>query len=143
MPSISLTFTTCRSISTNCVPPCSTAWRSKRLTVQLSKGFSNHPERGYPLILEVFRASFNNYVSLISQLHHALRATKAKYAEAEPLYERSQALRKTVLGPEHPYVPQSLHNRVGFLRAQVRTMGISDHIICYQSNAFNLNMILC
>ncbi|CAN0282323.1 unnamed protein product, partial [Scytosiphon promiscuus] len=29
---------------------------------------------------------------------------QGKYAEAEPLYERSQATREKVLGPEHPDV---------------------------------------
>ncbi|CAN0599470.1 unnamed protein product, partial [Laminaria digitata] len=31
----------------------------------------------------------------------------------KPLYERSQAIREKVLGPEHPEVAQSLNNRAG------------------------------
>ncbi|CAN0489574.1 unnamed protein product [Laminaria digitata] len=38
---------------------------------------------------------------------------QGKYAEAEPLYERSQAIRENVLGPEHPEVAQSFNNRAG------------------------------
>ncbi|CAN0448690.1 unnamed protein product, partial [Laminaria digitata] len=38
---------------------------------------------------------------------------QGKYAEAKPLYERSQAIREKVLGPEHPEVAQSLNNRAG------------------------------
>ncbi|CAN0549492.1 unnamed protein product [Ectocarpus sp. 12 AP-2014] len=39
--------------------------------------------------------------------------TQGKYDKAEPLYERSQAIREKVLGPEHPDVAQSLNNRAG------------------------------
>ncbi|CAN0512516.1 unnamed protein product, partial [Laminaria digitata] len=42
-----------------------------------------------------------------------LLALQGKYAEANPLYERSQAIREKILGPEHPEVAQSLNNRVG------------------------------
>ena len=45
---------------------------------------------------------------------------QGKYDEAEPLYERSQAIWEEVLGPEHPDVATSLHNRAGLLEAQVR-----------------------
>ena len=45
---------------------------------------------------------------------------QGKYDEAEPLYERSQAIREKVLGPEHPDVATSLHDRAGLLKAQVR-----------------------
>ena len=48
-------------------------------------------------------------------------AFQGKYNEAEPLYERSQAIREKVLGPEHPGVAESLNNRAELLRAQVRT----------------------
>ena len=33
-----------------------------------------------------------------------------KYAEAEPLYKRSLAIREKALGPEHPDVAKSLDN---------------------------------
>ncbi|CAM9165046.1 unnamed protein product [Ectocarpus sp. 8 AP-2014] len=41
-----------------------------------------------------------------------------KYIEAEPLYERAQAMQEKVLGPEHPGVAQSLNNRAELLRVQ-------------------------
>ena len=51
-------------------------------------------------------------------------AFQGKYNEAEPLYERSQAIREKILGPEHPNVAQSLNNRAELLRAQVRAVRI-------------------
>ncbi|CAM9762259.1 unnamed protein product [Ectocarpus sp. 8 AP-2014] len=45
---------------------------------------------------------------------------QGKYAEAEPLYERSQAIQEKVLGPEHPDVATSLNNRAWLLESQVR-----------------------
>ncbi|CAN0431038.1 unnamed protein product, partial [Ectocarpus sp. 13 AM-2016] len=44
-----------------------------------------------------------------------------KYIEAEPLYERSQAIREKVLGPEHPDVATTLNNRALLFGRQVRT----------------------
>ena len=44
---------------------------------------------------------------------------QGKYAETEPLYERSQTIREKVLGQEHPDVAQSLNNRAGLLMEQV------------------------
>ncbi|CAN0382120.1 unnamed protein product [Ectocarpus sp. 8 AP-2014] len=41
---------------------------------------------------------------------------QGKYAEAEPLYERLQAIQEKVLGPEHPDVATSLNNRAGLLK---------------------------
>ncbi len=58
--------------------------------------------------------------SWITPSHEHIPCTQGKYAEAEPLYERSQAIREKVLGPEHPDVAQSLNNRAGLLRSQVR-----------------------
>ena len=48
-------------------------------------------------------------------LQNPLLAIQGKFAEAEPLYERSQVIREKVLGPEHPDVAQSLNNRAGLL----------------------------
>ncbi|CAM9900520.1 unnamed protein product [Ectocarpus sp. 4 AP-2014] len=45
---------------------------------------------------------------------------QGKYAEAEPLYERSQAIQEKVLGPEHPDVATSLDNRASLLESQGR-----------------------
>jgi tetratricopeptide (TPR) repeat protein len=46
-------------------------------------------------------------------LHH-----RARYAEAEPLYQRALAIREKTLGPEHPDVAQSLNNLAGLYYAQ-------------------------
>ena len=54
------------------------------------------------------------------RLYHAVHCIQGNYAEAEPLYERSQAIREKVLGPEHPDVAQSLNNRAELLKSQVR-----------------------
>ncbi|CAN0433527.1 unnamed protein product, partial [Scytosiphon promiscuus] len=74
-------------------------------------------------------------LSYFVQLHHAVRCTQGKYAEAEPLYERCQAGKYTaaeplyaraqaivekVLGPEHPSLAATLNNRAGLLRSQER-----------------------
>ena len=40
----------------------------------------------------------------------ALYRTQGRYAEAEPLYKRSLAIREKALGPDHPDVAQSLNN---------------------------------
>ncbi len=53
-------------------------------------------------------ASLNNLASL----HQA----QGNYAEAEPLYRRSLAIREKALGPEHPDVAQSLDNYAALLR---------------------------
>lgn len=62
--------------------------------------------------------------SLCGPLPHntPLIGIQGKYAEAEPLYERSQAIREKILGPDHPDVAQSLNNRAELLVAQVRTV---------------------
>ncbi|CAM9716699.1 unnamed protein product [Ectocarpus sp. 4 AP-2014] len=44
--------------------------------------------------------------------------SQGKYAEAEALNERSQAMRENVLGPEHPDVAISLNNRARMLASQ-------------------------
>ncbi len=45
-------------------------------------------------------------------------AGQGRYAEAEPLYKRSLAIREKVLGPEHPGVAQSLNNLAALYKAQ-------------------------
>ena len=57
-------------------------------------------------------------------------AFQGKYGEAEPLCERSQAIRERILGPEHPDVAQSLNNRAGLLYQQVRAVTIFQLISC-------------
>eukprot|EP00752_Nemacystus_decipiens_P014746 g13130.t2 len=43
---------------------------------------------------------------------------QGKYTEAEPLYERCQAIFEKTLGPEHPNVATMLNNRAGLLASQ-------------------------
>ncbi|CAN0413880.1 unnamed protein product, partial [Laminaria digitata] len=40
---------------------------------------------------------------------------QGKYAEAEPLYARCQAIEEKALGPEHPSLATTLNNRAGLL----------------------------
>ena len=48
----------------------------------------------------------------------ALYQAQGRYAEAEPLFRRSLAIREKALGPEHPHVAASLHNLAGLYRIQ-------------------------
>ncbi len=41
---------------------------------------------------------------------------QGKYAEAEPLYKRSLAIRENALGSQHPDVAESLENYAALLR---------------------------
>ncbi len=45
---------------------------------------------------------------------------QSKYAEAEPLYKRSLAIREKALGPEHPHVAQSLESFAALFRQTAR-----------------------
>jgi len=54
--------------------------------------------------------SLNN----LAALYHA----QGHYAEAEPLYKRSLAIREKTLGPEHPDVATSLNNLAGIYKVQ-------------------------
>lgn len=45
--------------------------------------------------------------------------SQGKHVEAEPLYERSQAIRENVLGLEHPDVAESLNSWAALLGSQV------------------------
>ena len=59
-----------------------------------------------------WRTSLNN----LAELYQA----QGRYAEAEPLYRRSLAIREKALGPEHPDVGTSLNNLAELYRAQGR-----------------------
>lgn len=48
-----------------------------------------------------------------------LSTPQGKYPEAEPLYERSRAIREKVLGPDHPNVAGVLNNQATLLKDQV------------------------
>eukprot|EP00903_Cladosiphon_okamuranus_P022363 g20568.t1 len=43
---------------------------------------------------------------------------QGKFSEAEPLYERCQAIEEKVLGPDHPSLATTLNNRAGLLESQ-------------------------
>lgn len=51
---------------------------------------------------------------------------QGKYAEAGPLYERSQAIREKALGPEHPNVAAVLNAQASLLQIQVGLLTISE-----------------
>jgi tetratricopeptide (TPR) repeat protein len=57
--------------------------------------------------------------TLLNNLADLYRA-QGRYAEAEPLYKRSLAIRETALGPGHPDVATSLNNLADLYRAQGR-----------------------
>ena len=46
----------------------------------------------------------------------ALYVTQGQYAQAEPLYKRSLAIREKALGPDHPDVATSLENMAALYR---------------------------
>jgi CHAT domain-containing protein/Tfp pilus assembly protein PilF len=52
----------------------------------------------------------------LAQIYRA----QARYAEAEPLFKRSLAIREKVLGPDHPEVGQSFDNLAALYRIQAR-----------------------
>ena len=49
-----------------------------------------------------------------------LYATQGQYAQTEPLYKRSPAIREKVLGPDHPDVATSLENMAVLYRESGR-----------------------
>ena len=53
----------------------------------------------------------------LALLHHV----QGQYAEAEPLYQRSLAIREKVLGAEHPDVATILDNYAELLRVTGRS----------------------
>ena len=55
-------------------------------------------------------------INNLAGLYHAL----GKYAQAEPLYQRSLAIREKALGSEHPSVATSLENYGDLLRKMGR-----------------------
>ncbi len=57
-------------------------------------------------------ASLNNLAGLYQ--------AQGKYAEAEPLYQRSLAIWEKALGPEHPDVATSLETYAALLRQTAR-----------------------
>ena len=57
--------------------------------------------------------------------HVPFLLAQGKYEQAEPLYERSQAIQEKALGPDHPDVASVIGNRALLLDKQVRATGAS------------------
>ena len=69
----------------------------------------------------------------IQCLHHnqyIFITFQGKLDAAGPLYDRSLAIRKKALGPDHPAVATVLNNRAGLLASQVRAVTILQGISC-------------
>jgi tetratricopeptide (TPR) repeat protein len=60
-------------------------------------------------LVEEFGFEFAEVARLLNQAAFYVH-DRARYAEAEPLYQRALAIREKALGPEHPDVAQSLNN---------------------------------
>lgn len=79
---------------------------------------------------------------------------QGKYAVAEPLYERAQAIQEKLLGPEHPDVADLLNSRATLLAMQVcihicRQVEVSrcsaacnDQVLATRTGMENLLLIL-
>ncbi|CAM9890934.1 unnamed protein product, partial [Ectocarpus sp. 12 AP-2014] len=93
----------------------------------------------YPEARPLYQGPIEVGETIRHQMNFALSSPitfQGKYEEAEPLFERSQAIREKALGPEHADVARSLVNRAGLLRAQgkyeeaeplyVRSLSICD-----------------
>ncbi|CAN0202560.1 unnamed protein product, partial [Pylaiella littoralis] len=65
---------------------------------------------------ELFKATIHTAKFYSSVVH--LLEIQGKYAEAEALYERCQAINEKVLGREHPSFATMLHNRAVLLASQ-------------------------
>lgn len=77
----------------------------------------------------LLRSSRFDFLSPIYDITALSAEFQGKYAEAERLYERCQAIEEKVLGPEHPSLATTLHNRASLLKAQVRAIRISQELI--------------
>ena len=63
-----------------------------------------------------------NHPSVATSLNNLaeLYKTQGQYAQAEPLYKRSLAIREKALGPDHPDVATSLNSLAELYRATGR-----------------------
>ena len=64
-------------------------------------------------IIPMSRTSLNN----LAELYH----DQGRYADAEPLYQRSLAISEKALGPDHPDVATSLNNLAGLYETKAAT----------------------
>ena len=97
---------------------------TKRQSIRKAKSSSRphsrvvkRADRRNPVALSIV-SSPDESLSLNNQA--LLLYSQGKYAEAEPLYRRSLAIRKQRLGTEHPLVATSLNNLALLLDAQAR-----------------------
>ena len=76
------------------------------------------------MFLEAYRGNVPPLFCVLLVSNHGpatlLTPFQGKYEEAEPLYERCQAIMEKVLGPEHPSLATTLNNRAALFYAQVR-----------------------
>ena len=77
----------------------------------ISARWRSEKRRSVPTI-PMSRTSLNNLA--------ALYRYQGRYADAEPLYKRSLAIREKALGPEHPDVAYSLNNLAALYELQGR-----------------------
>ena len=68
-------------------------------------------------LVDEFGFQFVEAARLFNQAGYYLQE-RARYSEAEPLYQRALGIREKVLGPEHPEVATSLNNRAELYYAQ-------------------------
>lgn len=61
---------------------------------------------------------------------------QGKYAEAEPLYMRTQEIVEKSLGPDHPDVATIVSNRAELMKQQVRTENSRKFLVA-MDRAFN------
>lgn len=67
--------------------------------------------------------------NVAAEQHIRLLAIQGKYAQAEELFERSQATLEIFLDPQHPHVALSLDNRANLLERQVGVGRAHDYKI--------------
>jgi tetratricopeptide (TPR) repeat protein len=70
-------------------------------------------------LVEDFRLDFEAAALLLSRSGYYL-GRRARYAEAEPLYQRALAIFEKALGPDHPSTVESVRSYALFLRARGR-----------------------
>ncbi|CAM9846394.1 unnamed protein product [Ectocarpus sp. 4 AP-2014] len=73
---------------------------------------------GVPRNNSALKECFRSRLSLKYEAAPPSSMYQGKYAEAEPLYERCQAIEEKVLGSEHPSLATTLNNRGGLLYQQ-------------------------
>ncbi len=99
-------------------------WQSHMVAATTAYQQGNYPEEEKQLAAAVkeaegFGAQDPRLATTLNYLGLVYDA-QGKYAEAEPLYKRSLAIREKALGPEHADVAMSLNNLALLYKAQGR-----------------------